>query len=257
MRDYTGEAATLRGKDFDLLDADRGKSYYGTCQACFGTFVVQFRQSTWTIVLHGYRRPGDGQTHGRCWGYNELPYELSCELTKAWLARTRAALPFQVERLSNLLAGDVTHLYVTMSVPYSNKLKTVEIGKSYRGDFGQTFEFYLRDAIYRQDRLVCDTRALISTLIDRVDTWTFNPRALLDAETETLDAKEREAFELRRERQRFARRWKDTWKYISEAVSIHRDLTSRDYFHGPKALEVDARQLPAFVRIKATRRKRA
>jgi hypothetical protein len=71
----------------------------GTCQACFGLQALRKN----AIVLHGYRRPGTGFTEGRCQGADELPYELSCELSKRWLARVterRAFWTAEIERLS-------------------------------------------------------------------------------------------------------------------------------------------------------------
>jgi hypothetical protein len=37
------------------------------------------------LVLHGYRRPGDGQTHGKCFGRGYPPHELSPDGARAWL----------------------------------------------------------------------------------------------------------------------------------------------------------------------------
>src|SRR5688572_15711949 len=58
---------------------DASKSYIGECQVC-GQFQVVKKS---LMVLHGYKRPGDGQIDGRCPGENHVPFELSCEVAKA------------------------------------------------------------------------------------------------------------------------------------------------------------------------------
>lgn len=50
-----------------------------------------------TLVLHGYRRPGDGWVRGSCPGVKELPYELSC-----W--PSERAIPANEESLATVRA---------------------------------------------------------------------------------------------------------------------------------------------------------
>lgn len=52
----------------------------GLCPCCFH---LQKLNADGTMVLHGYRRPGTGETVGRCWGVDLAPLEVSVEGTKA------------------------------------------------------------------------------------------------------------------------------------------------------------------------------
>lgn len=82
-------------KEADLHNA-------GTCQACFR---VQQLNNEGRLVLHGYRRPGDGQTHGRCEGVDQVPLEKDCELTLDILSstiQTRENVIAHVEELKAL-----------------------------------------------------------------------------------------------------------------------------------------------------------
>ena len=76
----------------------KASSTVGTCQCCFN--VQETRKSN--LVLHGYQRPGWGYTVGRCRGVGHLPYELSCERTKAWKTEVEAMLVIATTHLENL-----------------------------------------------------------------------------------------------------------------------------------------------------------
>src|SRR5271157_5749029 len=56
--------------------------YIGNCQICEGDQKLH----DGLMVHHGYRRPGTGYIVGDCPGVGEVPYEVSCELRKAYLA---------------------------------------------------------------------------------------------------------------------------------------------------------------------------
>lgn len=56
--------------------------YLGTCGCCEQVLKVQKN----LLVLHGYLRPGDGRAHGRCFGYNRPPHELSPEVAQDFKA---------------------------------------------------------------------------------------------------------------------------------------------------------------------------
>ncbi len=53
-----------------------------TCPCCFRQIAVDDAK----IVLHGYRRPGDGATHGRCFGVDYPPLETSTAGLVAYIA---------------------------------------------------------------------------------------------------------------------------------------------------------------------------
>jgi hypothetical protein len=91
----------------------------GTCQACFRQFVVKRTtgSSKYTsvpgnevgkigMVLHGFQRPGYGYLEGMCWGAGRPPYELSCELTKAWYKNlVEVKMPSLRDFLERLVTG--------------------------------------------------------------------------------------------------------------------------------------------------------
>ncbi len=87
----------------------RDWSNTGTCPCC--GMNVKMRDGK--LVLHGYRRPGDGSTHGQCFGVGYEPYERStkgCEDYKALLFRHMANLETRLVRLDD---PDFTGTYET------------------------------------------------------------------------------------------------------------------------------------------------
>lgn len=83
--------------------------FIGTCPVCEGEFKLT--EAPHELVLHGYKRPGDGQAHGRCFGFKEAPYELSavgCERFRAWCAERCGRAE---ERLRALRAGEVKEFW--------------------------------------------------------------------------------------------------------------------------------------------------
>lgn len=54
----------------------------GVCQCCGNEQVVQGEPGV--LVLHGYKRPGDGQTFGRCPGTGKAPLNDSSDWTRTW-----------------------------------------------------------------------------------------------------------------------------------------------------------------------------
>lgn len=65
------------GVQYDLTNA-------GICPCCFR---VQKLDDNGGLVLHGYQRPGDGYTHGSCFGVGHKPLEVSVEGTEAYLTK--------------------------------------------------------------------------------------------------------------------------------------------------------------------------
>lgn len=73
----------------------------GECQWC-GADHKLFSDNT--VVHHGYKRPGDGQIHGDCFGVGAVPYEVSCDLTKKLVSLLQGKLvgaKAYLERLKN------------------------------------------------------------------------------------------------------------------------------------------------------------
>jgi hypothetical protein len=90
----------------------RTRANTGTCGACFRNIKLKDRGKQLPVmVLHGYQRPGWGQTVGRCIGVDYPPYELSPDGTKALLQYLEGQLESQEDFLRRLKAGEVTELY--------------------------------------------------------------------------------------------------------------------------------------------------
>lgn len=94
----------------------------GTCQCCF--------HNDWQIVgqntsLHGYKRPGYGWITGSCMGAKSLPFEVSCEQTKALRTAAMAHLANLLQDLADLNADKVETLDYFYSVYDSPSRKYV------------------------------------------------------------------------------------------------------------------------------------
>jgi predicted metal-dependent hydrolase len=221
-------------------ELDPAHSYYGTCQACFGTFVVQFRASKkWAMVLHGYQRPGDGAIRGRCWGENKMPYELDCEVTKAWLKHEEeTVLPIQAARRDALVDDDIDSLNIEVRVGWrarksfhteaKPKYECITIGRDYRGceehhDVGTDFEHYRQRALLTARREYEETRRCVETLARRVREWKYDPKKLRANEVARVDAAIQRAKASLVDQKKFLRKQKQLWKRIAEAINDHKN----------------------------------
>lgn len=77
------------------------EDFIGTCQACFGEFKVN--ETSKLIVLHGYKRPGDGYTHGECAGTGHAPFEYDTALTVQIIAMHRDLSDKAAQRFAKLI----------------------------------------------------------------------------------------------------------------------------------------------------------
>lgn len=79
--------------------------FIGSCPVCEGEFKLT--EAPHEMVLHGYKRPGDGHAHGQCFGVGAKPYELSaegCEHYKAYLIKLLEGCE---KHLAKLEAGEI------------------------------------------------------------------------------------------------------------------------------------------------------
>jgi hypothetical protein len=84
----------------------RTRENTGTCPVCF-----QNIKANPYMVLHGYRRPGTGETYGRCYGVGYLPFEVSIEGTKDYLEKVvEPQLEQTRKRFQDLKSGKITKL---------------------------------------------------------------------------------------------------------------------------------------------------
>lgn len=72
----------------------------GTCPCCFRKQKARDTR----MVLHGYQRPGYGYIVGDCFGVRYAPFEVSCDGTKAYIARLSQIRQGYQERLAALQA---------------------------------------------------------------------------------------------------------------------------------------------------------
>ncbi len=84
------------------------EDFIGTCQACFGEYKVN--EKSHQVVFHGYQRPGDGYTIGRCSGTDHAPFEYDTALTVLIIGQHRDAAERQAIRTADLQDGKITKL---------------------------------------------------------------------------------------------------------------------------------------------------
>jgi hypothetical protein len=75
----------------------------GTCQCCFNTQKLPAGR----LSHHGYTAPGHGYHVGYCRGERELPFELSCEVTRKWRGEVAGWVAKRVDYLARLEANEV------------------------------------------------------------------------------------------------------------------------------------------------------
>lgn len=85
----------------------------GTCPVCWHTQSVAGQ----LMVLHGYRRPGDGATYGNCAGYGRRAFELTAE-DAIWY---RLQVQGERERLAQLLQVLQMNQLEALQVPDHSK----------------------------------------------------------------------------------------------------------------------------------------
>jgi len=97
--------------------ADRDEKC-GICPCCFGDYVVHHTaiaetrkgkvvtSKKFSMVHHGYERPGIGYIVGDCHGVDFEPFEVSCKGTKSWLTIIKSALVVRQGELAYLNTRD-------------------------------------------------------------------------------------------------------------------------------------------------------
>lgn len=79
----------------------------GSCPVCFQNVKITNGED---IVLHGYKRPGTGSTHGSCFGVGYPAFELNVKGTKDYLDSLKAQLMGAEAEVKKLKDGRVTEL---------------------------------------------------------------------------------------------------------------------------------------------------
>jgi hypothetical protein len=85
---------------WELTEVEGRLRYRGTCQFCGHEQVVQ----DGVLVLHGYKRPGDGYVFGRCPAVGLRPLNMEISHTEMWLAEAKIAFNTATELLEKATA---------------------------------------------------------------------------------------------------------------------------------------------------------
>jgi hypothetical protein len=172
---------------------DPSKSYIGECQVCGAYQVV----NKGLMVLHGYKRPGDGFIMGRCWGEEHVPFELSCEVAVAYHKQlVDVTLPEDLTRLKilhdpalavlDVLIPDGYHAAHGRTYRRETKYKIITIAPGYvhkkgaENDYiqGTTFEAFRKQAISKQKKRIEQVAAQRDYLATKIAAWKYAPEAL-------------------------------------------------------------------------------
>jgi len=190
--------------------------YLGTCQACFGQFVVKQRKSSesragggWkranagklVVVLHGYKRPGVGYIIGDCLGQGEEPFELAKDITEKFCKDLKHMQGMQQKYLAKLKAGEVTELQIQVDdrsgvrdpwKAWPRKQITIHPGwKNDNLSEGiRDFESAVRIAIFNTESLARQIARDVKYTEERIASWKYDPQALVQARSKIASVKE-------------------------------------------------------------------
>ena len=136
----------------------------GTCGCCFENMKREGNGRA-ALVLHGYRRPGDGAVHGRCYGVGYQPFEVSVEATQDYLTDVLIPQHEKAERnLAHLKSGEVK----TLTVGYGRHPQTIDPTHI-------QWEYYLRCATDEAQREVTRARGTREAYERLVENWVPRP----------------------------------------------------------------------------------
>jgi hypothetical protein len=166
----------------------------GTCQACFGSFALKGGR----MVHHGYKRPGVGYLLGSCKGVGHEPYEVSCEITKVWLAEVQnKLLPFLRDKLAGLdtatevkvLVKDWVRIHAEgLSSRYKDSelprvmvtfTKGQEVTDRNAKSYAYSFESALKEEVRKVKADISDYTEVLKDLERRVREWVYSPEKLV------------------------------------------------------------------------------
>lgn len=146
LKEYVdGERARLKAElqaEKEAAQAQKAPNA-GTCAVCGGLFKVKEAVGCggerW-LVLHGYQRPGWGSIHGRCFGADSQPVELSDEGIRGWIFEIGRSQRLAEERLRRLQAREGSIGWVDQRGLYGDKgrLYTFDPDGAVRPDFTRT-----------------------------------------------------------------------------------------------------------------------
>lgn len=96
----------------------RDWTHTGTCGVCGQNVKMEDSGQKTALCLHGYRRPGDGEAHGQCFGRGYPPHELAPDAAYAWLHQVLVVqLGNECRALKSLLTGQIKRICVRDADP--------------------------------------------------------------------------------------------------------------------------------------------
>lgn len=144
----------------------RDWTHTGTCGVCSQNVKMEGIGKGTTLVLHGYLRPGDGATHGECFGRGYEPHELSPKAAADFLAqrlipdRDGAAI-----YLRRLRTGEVTRIQTDMPSRHNNwKATYVSKGEPH-------WERVLREETGSSEHRLKMAQRFVDTFTAKVASW--------------------------------------------------------------------------------------
>lgn len=160
----------------------------GTCPACFKTQSVA--PGGETMVLHGFTRPGDGETHGQCFGYRLRAFEISAEGSVAFVVYLQTQLDRQVALLAHLQGGSFETLQVNdykRPIKYAGTTIGYEKMPVARGT--REFQVELENQLHECEREIRWYRRDIASIQARIDMRKSAPLRAYDIEQREREAK--------------------------------------------------------------------
>jgi len=101
----------------------RTRDNTGTCAVCRRNIKLKKVGDKYTMVDHGYQRPGVGYHLGQCFGVDYPPYELSSEGCKAFAKHLEIEAKALQKQVADIVSGKTTSLVVK---DYSGKSKVIQ-----------------------------------------------------------------------------------------------------------------------------------
>lgn len=165
----------------------------GTCQVCFRRQVAKPKrgQKGPRMVVHGYNRPGYGAIEGECPGHGEVPFELSCEVTKCIRNITERHIEGIRKRLQDAQTGRTKSLSIEVRTgrdqkSYQPTYEIIEIepgwentDKSFYSFRTDTWDTRLREHIAQLQRDERRQQHLLDDLTTRIAEWRYNPDGII------------------------------------------------------------------------------
>jgi len=112
--DWVDRAIKFLGMEDHIPAAARTRDQTGSCPVCFQNVKLAGGK----LVLHGYKRPGSGTVHGKCFGVGYEPFEVSPKGVSDYLAQQLIPIVEGLKRrLASLKSGDMKTLNIGRASP--------------------------------------------------------------------------------------------------------------------------------------------